>query len=1019
MAQLSLSVLGAFQARLNGNALTAFESDKARALLAFLAVEADRPHSRAQLAGLFWPEWPEETARSNLRHALANLRRLLDDRHANPPFLWVTRQTLQFNRNSDAHVDAAALQAKLAAHRLRAGEVYASETLQRLQAAVDHYHAPFLSGFYLDGCAAFEEWVLLTRERLQRQVLETLRFLSDHFEQQGEYTQALQSSRRRVDLEPWLEEAHYQVIRLLARTGQRSAALAQYEQCRRMLADELGVTPSEETAALVEQIKTVQDSEESRSFRAMLDFANRRLLPKPQEVHPVTPRYNLPLPPTPLLGRDHELQTIGRLFHQEGARLVTLTGTGGVGKTRLAMQAARDLLDAYPAGVYFVALAAIREPALVIAAIAETLDVREIGGRPLLERVQAHLRAAAALLLLDNFEHVAAAAPVVSELLAACPSLHVLCTSREALHLRGEYEVVVPPLPVPANPSQVDHAGLAAFAAVELFRQRAVAVKHGFVLDADSAPAVVQLCARLDGLPLAIELAAARLKLLSPQALVQRLAGAASSSLRFLRADTRDAPSRHRSLWDTIAWSYELLSTDEQSLFRRMAVFVGGCTLAAAANVCTDDADADLLDQLSSLLDKNLIHQDEQGDGELRFRMLETLREFGLEQLKEHAELSTVQRRHAEYYLTLAEEANSYMQTPSQLVWLDRLDAEHNNVRAALLWATENALDLGLRLGAALSRAWIRRGYHQETLARLTALLQRCQGQEPRSPLEDVIYHAGLFSIRLSTLTTAYAYFEQAAEVSRKTGNRYRLSYAVTLMGHLKHDQGDYAAADRLFAEGLQLAYEVEDAFGIAMVLSHKGRMRAERGKLDEGRRWSEQGMAMHREIGDRWGSAIALRNLGLVRRFQGDLDDAQTLFEEAIQLGRELGDDSTIATDLYELGCVYLEQGNLEMSRALLVEALRIMYQIDTRSRIADSLDALAQMSVLQDQPEHGVRLAGAAAAIRATVGFVLAPLYQAKLDHTLQAARQALGEEAAATAWAEGQQMTVDEAVSFALSN
>jgi predicted ATPase/DNA-binding SARP family transcriptional activator len=1021
MARLSLVLLGAFQARLDGQLLTGFESDKARALLTYLAMEADRPHNRAQLAGLFWPDWPDAAARGHLRHALANLRQLLGDAVSDRPFLRVTRSTLQFNLDSDSWIDAVQICRSLTTFLSSPGD-RTGEDLRQIEHAIAGYHSPFLAGFFLTGCAEFEEWVLLTRERLQRQVLETLRLLTDHFEARGNYSQALAYGQRRVELEPWLEEAHYQLMRLLALSGQRSAALAQYERCRRALVDELGITPSTETTALFERIRTESTGmgagqQVSRGAPAELRAPLRRGMPP---IHPPAPRHKLPAPLTPLVGRTQEMAAIQKLFREEGARLVTLTGAGGVGKTRLALQVAKALLDKHLDGVYFVALAAIREPAMVISAIAQTLDVREVGSRPLLERVQAQLRDGVSLLVLDNFEHVAAAAPVITELLVACPYLNVLCTSRELLHLRGEFEYVVPPLPVPPHPSQIPMDELAAFASVELFRQRAAAVKQGFVLDAASTPMVARLCARLDGLPLAIELAAAQLKRFSLPALGQQLAAAGSvSSLRFLKAGTRDAPDRHRSLWDAIAWSHALLKADEQALFQQLAVFVGGCTPEAVAAVWKHAEGTVLFDCIASLVDKNLVHQEEQADGQVRITMLETLREFALERLRETGELETIQRRHAEYFVTLAEVADSQMTTPNQLVWLNRLEAEHDNLRAAQLWATQQGeSELALRLGAALSRFWLRHGHQQEGYVRLTALLQQWQSPKPCSPIEDVLYFAGMFALQLGNIETAHTLFEQSADASRKTGNPYRLSYALALMAHLKHEQGDYAAADALYEEGVQLAHQVEDKFGVAMFLSHHGRMLAERGHLVQGRQFCEQGTALHREIGEKWGAAIAFRNLGVVRRLQGDWVEAQRLFEGMLRLGQEIGDTPTKAQALYDLGCVRMQQGDCTMARAFLYEALHLYNQIGFRARIANTLDALAHVAATERRPTHALHLIAAATALRASVGFVLAPLFQAEADQLLQAIRQALNEEAAATAWVEGETMTLEEVVAYALA-
>lgn len=1025
MGHLSLTLLGSFQAQVDSRPVIGFESDKVRALLVYLAVEAERPHRREALAGLLWPEHPEPAARHNLSHTLFSLRRALNDRGTAAPFLLVDRNSLQFNRESDHWLDVACFTNHIAACASH-GHVrleHCDECLALLQQAVDLYQGSFLTGFSLAGSPPFEEWALLARERYHRQVMEALAGLVTCLELRGQVGTALSHAWRQVELDPWREEAHCQVMRLLARSGQRSAALAQYEQCRRVLVEELDVEPSTETTALFEQIKaeTTRIGPQERGKRGQpVSLYNPLLPPGAHDPRPPIPRHNLPAPLTPLVGRTQEVAAVQRLFREERARLVTLTGMGGVGKTRLALQVAEELLDDFPDGVYFVELAPIREPTLVISAIAQTLDVRELGGRPLLELVQARLRGRVTLLLLDNFEHLAAAAPVVAALLAACPYVKVLCTSREILHLRGEYEVIVPPLPVPPQPGQIAAEGLAEFAAVELFRQRAVAAKHGFVLSDDNGATVARICARLDGLPLAIELAAARLKLLSPQALWQRLADDHEiSSLRFLKVERRDAPGRHRSLWDTIAWSYDLLSQEEQALFRCMGVFAGGCTLEAVAAVYAHEGGMDIWDEVTSLVDKNLVQQVEAAEGEPRFVMLETLREFAWACLRERPEALAVQRRHAQYYLALAERADRYLQGKEQTFWLGCLSTEHDNLRAALLWAmAQQEIELSLRLGAALPRFWIRHGNQQEAYARLTALVQLCEGKKPQSPIEDILYYVGLFAQYWSDSKVAFAYFEKSAVLSRRLGNSYRLSFILALLGDMAYERGEYVAADNLHEEGLQLSHELEDEWNIAMCLSHQGRQLATRGHLEQGRRLCEQGLALHRQIGDKWGTAVSLNNLGIVLRLQGCFIEAQTLLEEGLQLGWELGDPSCIAWPCQNLGWVWVEQGAVVTAQRFLQEALRLYNQIGARRQIADTVAAFARVSALRNQPERALRLISTAVTNRAALGFVLAPLLQAAVDQLIQSARGVLSEEAAAIAWAEGQAMSLEQAVAYALA-
>ena len=437
----------------------------------------------------------------------------------------------------------------------------------------------------------------------------------------------------------------------------------------------------------------------------------------PSEFPPLrtldTYRNNLPLQPTPLIGREKEVSEVCDLLRHDETRLLTLTGPGGTGKTRLALQAAADLLDDFPDGTFFAPLATLTEAELFLPAVAETLGVREIGEQPLAETLKDYLRERRMLLLLDNFEQVLGAAPTVTELLAGAPGLKVLATSRAPLGLYGEHEFPVPPLTLPDLERPPPLERLTQYEAVGLFLERARALKPDFTITNESAPAVAEICVRLDGLPLAIELAAARIKMLPPRAMLQRL----TSRLKLLTGGARDLPERQRTLRATIEWSFALLDQGEQLLFARLAVFSGGRTLEAIEAICDSEGDlgVEAFDGISSLLDKSLLRQEEGPDGEPRFVMLETVHEFTREKLQGSGEAEEIRRAHAEYFLILAEEADPELRGPHQLEWLERLEAEHENMRAALSWASERKeVEVALRLGGALGWFWSMRGYQSE-----------------------------------------------------------------------------------------------------------------------------------------------------------------------------------------------------------------------------------------------------------------------------------------------------------------
>jgi predicted ATPase/DNA-binding SARP family transcriptional activator len=1029
MAHLSLCCLGAFQAQLDGQPLTGFQSDKARALLIYLAVEAGQPHQRAQLAGLLWSDWPDRTALTYLRHALANLRQILGDAQRKEPFLLVSRSSLAFNQASSHHLDVAELQAALG------NLTTAQPGLARLQEAVVHYRRPFLDGFFLDGCTAFEEWVVLLREQIQRQVLEAYQHLAASFEQQGDYAIARRYAQQCVDLEPWLEEAQRRLMRLLALSGERNAALAQYERCRRLLAEGLGVEPAAETTALYEAIRArsldkTASWPDDKNFRLrILDFgledAPTAAGQSKSKIHNLkskipAPPHNLPAQPTPLIGRDDECAALQELFRREEARLVTLTGPGGVGKTRLALQVAMHLLDAFADGVFAVFLDAIREPALVILAIAETLAVREAGARPLTERVKAMLRDRQLLLVLDNFEQVAAAAPVVAELLAAAPGLRILVTSRERLHLRGEYEYATPPLPVPAPSAPISPA-LLACASVELFRQRALAGRHDFTLDDDNAATVAAICARLDGLPLAIELAAAQVRRFTPQALLQRLALADQpDSLRFLQTDLRDAPGRHRSLWATIAWSYQLLATAEQTLCRRLAVFVGSFGPEAAATVCGEGLLGSIADGLAALVDKHLARQIEEVADAPRFMMLETIREFGLEQLQQNNELDTLRQRHAAYYQELVIMVQPELRGPNSAHFVALLRSEYANVRSAFRWSLDQRhVDICLRLCDALLPFW-NLGYYKEAEAYLRETLALAEGSPPSATYVNALVSAGFIARALGDITGPQHYFERALAMNKAIGDlgsSVRICIANGLLAWIMFDRGDYQAVAAYNEAEWQTAQAADDRWSMAMALANNGYMAALLGDFDKAHNLLVDALARHREIGQKWGIALTLCHQGYCYVQCGAFEQAERVLAESQALCEEIQATGTLAKVKMNFGLLAMLQGEYQAAGALLTEAIRLLYEVGQVGYVIESLELIARLALGLGQPRRTLVLAGVSVAQRSKLECVAPPPARAALDRAVAAARRQLNTATAAASGAAGEAMTLDEAVAFAL--
>jgi predicted ATPase len=526
-----------------------------------------------------------------------------------------------------------------------------------------------------------------------------------------------------------------------------------------------------------------------------------------------------------------------------------------MGKTRLALQVAAELSDDFTDGVYFVNLAPISDLEFVIPTIAQTLGLREVAGQPLLEHLKGELQQKQLLLLLDNFEQVVSVALQLMDVLAACPRLKVLVTSREVLHVRAEHEFVVPPLALPDLTHLPELAVLSHYAAVALFLERARATKPDFQLTAANARVIAEICVRLDGLPLAIELAAARIKLFPPQALLARL----DQRLHILTSRAQDAPARQQSLRNTIAWSYELQHAEEQRLFRRLSIFVGGCTLEAVEAVCRTlgDQAEQILDGVASLIDKSLLRQEEQEEGEVRFWMLQTIREYGLERLESEGELEATRQAHATYYLTLAEEAEPEVRGPQQVLWRARLNREQENLRAALQWFVERReAESALRLSGALWLYWYSRGQWGEALQWLKRALEVPPMGERTATRAKVLGAAGLLMLYLGKdVTTAQSLLEEAVAISQELGDKRGLALSLTFLEDVYRIHfHDYVTARRLLEQSFALAQEVEDKWVLAVVLNAVAEISMNQGDYVAARALFQETMALQHEVEDKWG---------------------------------------------------------------------------------------------------------------------------------------------------------------------
>ncbi|HET7093306.1 MAG TPA: tetratricopeptide repeat protein, partial [Thermomicrobiales bacterium] len=617
------------------------------------------------------------------------------------------------------------------------------------------------------------------------------------------------------------------------------------------------------------------------------------------------------------------MERVQGLLRDEATRLLTLTGPGGVGKTRLALQAAADVLDEFPGGVYLVELAPLTDAALVPAAIAAALGVREEGGQPLLERIVAELADKRLLLLLDNAEHLPDAAPIVADLIARCPCLTILATSRAPLRLRAERELPVPPLALPGKRAVRDAAALSQYDAVRLFIERAVAAKPDFAVTNETAPAVAEFCARLDGLPLAIELAAARTRALAPRALLERL----DRRLKVLTGGPRDAPARQRTLRDAIAWSHDLLEPAQRTLFRRLAVFAGGFDLATAERIADPDGDLDCFGGVSELVEDSLLRPLD-GDGEPRFAMLETVREFGLEQLETAGEAEAIRRAHAAAYADLAAGAAPKLAGSEQAVWFDRLAADHGNLRAACDWLLATDPAAALRLAADLGDFWLAGAHYGEGRRRLEQALA-AEGGPAGADQARALAAAGSLARMQSDGPAATDLLEQALALQESLADRRGAIQSLVLLGHVAVRQGDFPQAGRRFDAARERAEAIGDRATLASALGNLGIVADYQGEFAVAAERYEAALALFRELGDTRRIAAALDNLGILARVRGDLAAATAWHEEALRVRQELDDPWGVASSLNSLGTVAHVQGDLDRAAARYQEAIRLRREL------------------------------------------------------------------------------------------
>lgn len=999
MAQLAISLFGPFGVTLADHPVTDFKYDKVRALLAYLAVESERAHEREALLGLLWPDLPEDAARNNLRQTLLTLREAIGDRTAQPPFLLTSRVTLQFNRASDYWLDVTAFTDLLATctRHLHSSPTSCKACANHRQAAVALYKGDFLSEFFLPDSDRFEEWALLKREWLHRQMIDALAHLVTYHERRGHYTAALDYARKQVALDPWREETHRQLMRLYLLNGERSAALEQYEKCRRLLQQELAVEPETATTSLYEQIR---------------DATDLAPLPAVQLALPAAHRHNLPASPTGFVGREAELTEISGLLNREGCRLLTLTGPGGSGKTRLALQAAAEQVDTFADGVYFVALAPVTTPALLVNTIAGALSVELSSTGDPKAALLTWLQEKEILLLLDNFEQLLEGANLIAELLERAPNLCVLVTSRERLNLQAEWVLPVTGLPLPASvanrvpPGEDDKA--AQNDAVQLFVQSARRICPTFALTPENGVDIVQICHAVGGLPLAIEVAASWVRLLSCAEIAQEI----ERSISFLTTTLRDVSARHRSLAAVFESAWRLLTDAEQCVLRRLALFRGGFRRTAAEEVA-----GATLPILATLVDKSFLPREPTG----RYMLHELVRQFAAEKLAGAGEIAVVQSRHTAFYLALAETAEPHLVEAEQATWLARLAEEHDNLRSALRMTLDRGeLETAARIASALLRFWDRHNHHPEGCGWFTEIFAHPQVSNlPVAVQVKALFAAGSLARRQDDLPQAALWLEACLALSRQQGDTSWQAIVLNSLGLLARRQGAIEQAIALYEESLALGRAIGDERTIVNALGNLGSIAMLQEDYERAYAFHAEGLAFSRAHGDLHGIAADLHNLGQVAFRRGEYAHANALQQECLAIYRQLGDQRNVLLALEDLGVVAHQTGDVAGARAYFQEGLLLAQSIGDKVSAVQFLERLAWVAVAQSKLACAAQLWSAAAQQRAVLKTPLVLKERADYEQQVRIAREQMTDQQFAQAWAIGYLQSLEQAICYAQVN
>jgi len=1025
-----ISLLGGFRVTVDGHDLPpdAWKRRKARSIVKLLALAPRQTLHREEVLDQLWPDLDPDAANSNLRLLL---------HFARSAFRSVGDGSLDVIQLRDDHlslrlVGPGAIDIDVDRFRSAATAAQRSGDAVTLQAAIDLYAGDLLPE------DRYDDWAAAPRETLRETYLSLLLALADLLESQGAYDAALATLDRVVNADEMHEDAHAGMIRIYARMGRTGQALRQYARFREVLHRELDIEPSAATQRLHADVAAGRFPSDVPTPDQHGDQ------PAASVASPVQPGHNLPESLTSLVGRQRELEEVAGIF--KTTRLLSLIGTGGAGKSRLALELARGLINEYEDGVWLVELASQSDPTVVPNAVAATIGLREQPGTPVTDTLVEALRSQSMVLVLDNCEHlIDACATLVETLLAGCPRLSVITTSREALRVPGEVVWQVPPMALPPAPrgsstwTEASLKQLAQVAAVELFVSRARWVRPDFILTPEDADAVVQICHRLDGLPLALELAAARTSVLPPVQLAARL----DDALGVLSAGSRTAPARHKTLQATLDWSYALLDARERTLLRRLSVFAGGWTLDAAESVCagpatpaTDDPDdaatiepSDVLTLMAQLIDKSLVQVGDRSTqavdpAEVRYRLLQTVHQYAAARLASSADAEQIGEQHAAYFLSYAEMTHPKMSGPEQALWLHRVDRDYDNLRAALRWFNSRGdVASEARLCFVLMRFWYFHSHLVEGSRILDDLIGRID--DPAVPplvRARILNGAGVLAWNHGDMQRAVHLSSRALAIFEEIGDLRGISDSTQSLGIVAEIQGKYAEATSHYQAALRVREEMGDDAAVATILHNLGNMAREQGEPVRAADLYERSLAMQRSRGNTRGIALALASLAVVALDQSEYELAANLSEQSLELYQQIGAKSLRVTATNNLGYALQFLGDLERAVAVQSACLRLAVEVSDKRGIAYGLEGIASaFGAYTTNPrsaEQAARAFGAADGLRDAIQAPLPVTDLALNAPSMDSARTVLGDEAYQAAWRAGRTLPLNEVVAGVLA-